>query len=358
MVDNLVAFVDKLKSERRFATLDEAATKQGIVLPLLSKLGWDTFNIDEVVPEYAVATRRVDYAFRLNNANKLFIEVKKPTEELENHQEQLLDYSFKQGVKLAALTNGPRWWFYLPLNEGSWEQRKFYTVDIVEQESGDIARRFVDFLSREAVDTGRAVENAERVYKSQQKTKIIRQTLPEAWNKIISDVDDALGDLLSETTERLCGYKADAELVAQFLNENKNRLLLGSPQRITGGRPTQTASTQPAVPPARGYTGSSIQAFSFKGARQQVNSWIDLLLTLCSLLSSRHGQDFDRVLTLMGRKRPYFSQNPDVLRLPRKIENSELFVESNLSANSIVRLSRDLISLFGYADSDLAIESR
>ena len=40
----------------------------------------------------------------------MFIEVKRSGENLENHRQQLLEYCFQEGVKLAALTNGRTWW--------------------------------------------------------------------------------------------------------------------------------------------------------------------------------------------------------------------------------------------------------
>lgn len=357
MSEDLIAFVEKLKNDRRLATFDEATTKQGVVLPILSKLGWDSFNIDEVVPEFAVGERRVDYALRLHNTNKVFIEVKKPTEELEKHQEQLLDYSFKQGVRLAALTNGPSWWFYLPLNEGSWEQRKFYAVDIAEQDPVEVASKFVDFLSKTAVELGKAVENAEAVYKSQQKKRIIRDALPHAWDKLVLDPEELLVDLLSETAEKICGFKPDAEVVAQFLTDNKSRLLVSGMHPVGPRDPSPVMAKPTARTPSKGFTGKSVREFSFKGTKYIVESWIDLLLKLCGVLVVRHEHDFDRALSLSGRKRPYFSQNPDVLRSPRKLDNSRIFVESNLSANSIVKLCFDLVSLFGYSDADLKIDS-
>lgn len=119
MKDQLVSFIDSLKADRRILFFDEAATKAAVVVKLLSLLGWDIFDVDEVTPEYSVAARRVDYSLRIGNVNKVFVEVKRTGEELENHQEQLLSYSFQQGVRLAILTNGVAWWFYLPLCEGS-----------------------------------------------------------------------------------------------------------------------------------------------------------------------------------------------------------------------------------------------
>jgi len=51
----------------------------------------------------------------LRNENKIFLEVKRAGEDLNNekHEDQLLEYSFRQGVELAVLTNGMTWWLYL-----------------------------------------------------------------------------------------------------------------------------------------------------------------------------------------------------------------------------------------------------
>src|SRR4030042_1818574 len=101
MKEKLLSLVDQLKQDRRLVSFDEAATKQTVLLRVLSILGWDIYNIDEVMPEYSVGSQRVDYALRHSNANKVFIEVKKVGEDLEKHQEQLLNYSFKEGISLA-----------------------------------------------------------------------------------------------------------------------------------------------------------------------------------------------------------------------------------------------------------------
>ena len=357
MQEELHLFIDRLKSDRRLAALDEAATKQGVILALLSKLGWDTFNIDEVVPEYSVGDKRVDYALRMQSANKVFIEVKKPSEDLERHQEQLLNYSFQEGVKLAVLTNGTSWWFYLPLHEGSWEQRKFYTVDIVEQAPNDASDKLIQFLSKESVRTGKATDDAEALYKSQQKVKVLRDALPVAWNKLISESDEILLDLLSETTEKLCGYKPDAESVERFLAENRGSLQVSTAEAtqvlpVREARAKRTASVS-----GRGYTGKSISEFQFNGRSYKVDSWIAVLLTLCDLLVAHNKADFERVLALVGRKRPYFSRTPDVLRLPKNIKHTDIFVETNLSANSIAKICLDMVSLFGYSSSSLILNT-
>jgi hypothetical protein len=209
MIDQVKTFVDSLRNNSRVPNFDEAATKQAIILPLLHLLGWNTYNIDECTPEFSVENRRVDYSLRINNTNEVFIEVKKTGADLERHehQDQLLEYSFRQGVELAVLTNGTTWWFYLPTKKGDWKKRKFYTIDIIQQEAHDIAQKFIDLLSKENVQTGKTLKHAEEIYKGKLKIKVLEETLPEAWNKLISEPDSLLIDLLAETTEKICGFK-------------------------------------------------------------------------------------------------------------------------------------------------------
>ena len=147
--------VEQIRNTATLSVLDESATKQGVVLRLLSLAGWDTFDISQVVPEYTVGTRRVDYALRPGTPNAVFIEVKRPGENLERHQQQLLEYCFQEGVKLAVLTNGRTWWLYLPLQAGSWEQRRFLTIDLEVQEPSVVERRFLEHLSPERVGSAR-----------------------------------------------------------------------------------------------------------------------------------------------------------------------------------------------------------
>ncbi len=219
-------FVSKVKSNPKVMIFDEASTKQAIVLPLLQLLDWNPFDIDEVTPEYSVENRRVDYALRLNNTNEVFIEVKKTGEALENHQEQLLDYSFRLGVELAVLTNGITWWFYLPTQKGAWQERKFYTIDIRQQDPDDIESKFLPLLSKSSIQNGDALKRARAFYTGKQKSKAIEDTLPEAWNKIISEPDPLLVELVAETLEKLCGYRAELETVKSFLYENAEQFIV------------------------------------------------------------------------------------------------------------------------------------
>jgi predicted type IV restriction endonuclease len=217
MKEKIIAAINEIRSDISYAELDEASIKSGIVQRFFAYLNWNPFNLNEVKPEYGVESKRVDFALRINELNKVFIEVKRPKEDLEPHQEQLLNYSFREGVKLAILTNGLTWWFYLPLNEGSWEQRRFYTADFLEQEPTSIAERFVDLLSKDKIASGDAIKNAESLYKSWKRKNVLKDAIPKVWHKIITDPDEKLVDLLIEATEKLSGFRPDSDDIEDFL---------------------------------------------------------------------------------------------------------------------------------------------
>lgn len=228
MTENLIAFIDNLKNNPRLSSYSEDQTKMAIVQPILRRLGWDTENVDEVCPEFSVENRRVDYALCLNGQSTVFIEAKKPSEDLEsqNHQEQLLDYSFRQGVDLAVLTNGITWSLYLPRAGGDWRSRKFTTIDLIEQETSSVASKFVDLLSKKNIESGKALHNAEAIHKSKLKEKAIQDALPESWNRIIEEPDSLLIELIAERAERICSYKPELMEVTKFLKRYQDQFLL------------------------------------------------------------------------------------------------------------------------------------
>ncbi|MBI4846819.1 MAG: restriction endonuclease subunit R [Candidatus Omnitrophica bacterium] len=354
MREKLLPLITQLKSDKKLVSYDEASTKQAVILRILSLLGWDTFNIDEVNPEYSVAGKRVDFSLRYSNVNKAFIEVKKISEDLEKHQEQLLNYSFQEGVKLSILTNGITWWFYLPLHEGSWEQRKFYTIEIYDQNAEEIVDRFIDYLAKENIISGKAITNAEAIYKSRQKNYLIKETLPKAWSKLISEPNELLIDLLAEATEKLCGFKPDHSAVENFISANFSKI--ESPYRPEAEKKADRLKIV-STEINGSYSGRSVTAFNFQETRYEVRFWKDMLMGICNIMSSMHRNNFERVLTLQGTKKPYFTKNANELRLPEKIKNTNIFVETNLSANGIVKMCLDVLSLFGYTKDDLAIEA-
>ncbi len=345
MKEDLINFIKRLKEEKNIYEYNEAETKQGIILPLLQILGWDIFNPEEVVPELNIEGSKVDYSLKINKNNVVFIEVKSTQENLEDFQEQLLRYSFEEGISLAILTNGKTWWLYLPLKPVGWPQRKFYTIDIFEQDLEDICKKFIDFLSKDNITKGEAIKKAEEIYETKKKENILEQTIPKAWNKLIEEKNSELIDLINKTTESLCGYTASNDLIIEFLSKLKFEL-------------PPISSSYSGVPESiEDFTGKQASAFYFLNHKYEVNSWKEVLIKLCEIIYKKHDREFNKVLSLKGRKRKYFSFNKKDLFKPQLIPSSNIYVETNFSANNIKKICFDLLNLFGYPKNALKIIS-
>lgn len=338
---------------------NEEATCQGVVLPILDALGWNSRNVREVVPQFAVEAGRVDYCLKIKDRPRVFIEVKRPNQELEAHQRQLLDYAFKIGVKLAVLTNGFLWWFYLPLTEGSWEERRFFAIDIRQQEAHEAVTHFREFLGREGVASGDADKRARSVL--QNKEKEVAKALPRAWTTLCEGPNEELIDLVDKTVESICGYRAqNQEILANFLAARAKDFTAAPtvptlPRKQRPPLPLGTALSD-SVDASVSYQNTRPVSFRFQQQKIPVQTFIDILLRLTEILHSSDPKAFEQVLKLRGWKRVYFSRDALGMRLPRKIPGSDIYVEAHMSANSIVRLCRDVLQLLNYPAGTFDVE--
>lgn len=205
MLDEIRSVIERWTSKKTSKSRSEAIVKQSLIVPILRRLGWDDESDDEVVTEYNVGGGEVDYALSHNRTAKVFIEAKREDEPLEKHEEQLLNYAFKQGVVMAVLTNGTTWWFYLSMREEPWRERKFTLGQIDKPE---LPNRLMSILSKDYVTSGEAIGNAENLLRSQR----ILDCFPKAWETMKPEIVY----LLTEKTQELCGYRPIATEVEQF----------------------------------------------------------------------------------------------------------------------------------------------
>ena len=200
---------------RQFA--NEAAVSQSVVLRLLQALEWPIFDARIVSPEYSVQSRRVDFALCHPPQKPLvFIEVKQVGQSV-GADKQLFEYAFHEGVPMAILTDGQEWNFYLPGEQGRYQERRVYKLDLLERAAEECAELLSRYLDYKASCAGDALQAARSDYKNIARDREINATLPVAWEKLISEPDELLVDLLADKVESLCGYKPDRDAVAAFL---------------------------------------------------------------------------------------------------------------------------------------------
>lgn len=211
-------FIEKAQSLlRQGRFISEAAVSQGVLLPALHELGWPVFDTAVVTPEYSVEGRRVDYALcHPPNRPAVFVEVKK-TGGSEGADRQLFEYAFHIGVPMAILTDGQEWSFYLPGEQGRYDERRVYKLDLLERSSEEASARLTRYLAYDKLCSGEALVAARSDYQNVARDREIETTFPKAWHSLLEEQDSLLLDLLAEKVESLCGYKPDPDTCGRFI---------------------------------------------------------------------------------------------------------------------------------------------
>ena len=386
MKKEIETFIKDLKSNKKLDTFDEASTKQAVVLRLFSFLGWDIFNVEEVYPDFSVNSHRVTYALRAKNANKIFIEVKRVQEKLDNYQKSLLNFASSENVDISILTNGVLWWFYLPKSAGNSQEKWFYSVDLLKQKEDTFVPQLIDLLSKNKVVKGQALKAA-KVLNQNKNQKIASNVIPEAWNKIISQPNMIFVELLRESTEKICGCRVEAKLIERFLEKHLDKWLVTSRPTTSSAPPPKVIEvsnlekksalnvsdvsapklnvsdvsapkSQKTVKKPESYIDKEIKSYTFNGKTNPVRYWEDLLTGLCDYFAAIHSKDFEKVLWISGEDKTYFSRYSDQLRIPEKIKGSDIYVETKLGPDEIVKTSRSLLGEFGHDAAELSITAK
>ncbi len=360
---DLISLIRSILKNRGAYAVNEEATKQGVVLPLVARLGWDRDNILEVAPEYAVGRGRVDYCLKRGDDPAVFLEVKRLDQPLDGHEEQLLRYAFERGITLAALTDGVRWWLYLPTQpNSSWAQRRFFTINLEEQEPEDVAAHFRKYLGKQEVLSGSALRTAQEVHASHAKKRAIQEAIPTAWRELCEQPDPQLVELLSEKVEGRCGYKPDPEGIEEYIvGRQKLQVPLAGPTR--GRSQGETVSPGKVADNRHDrvvWTHRKAVSFTFLGAQHQVSRFKDILLGLATLFYEKNPDlFFARVGPLKSnRGKSYYTRNRDSLQDPWEIGRSGIWAETCLSAEGIRERCHELLETFGHGADDLHVELR
>lgn len=337
---------------------NEQAISQGIVLRILQELGWDTWDTKVVWPEYQTGEGRVDFAL-CNPPSKpaIFAEVKQPgkAEEIASVK-QALKYAFDTGVPFVVLTDGRTWNFYLPAEQGSYEDRRVYKLDLYERTAEEAAGALQRYLARSRVESDEALEAARKEYRSRNRRSQAKAAIPEAWWELVEKGDELLVEILSDAAESKAGVRPEVDDVAEFL--------------VNLGRPKVTDYLQGRVyqQETRIASGSSLQHSPPKSSRAgevilfgksyPYGSAKDALLLILRKLSERDSTFLDRCAQHpdnQGRKRKYIARAPEEL-YPDREDLQDMRAQlpggwllatniSNQQKHSIIRLAAKVANL-------------
>ncbi|MFM6452933.1 MAG: hypothetical protein ACKPH7_14120, partial [Planktothrix sp.] len=170
--------------------------------------------------------------------------------------------------------------------------------------------------------------------------------------------DDDYGDLVNDLTKTDDpnskpddpNIENDDDLSELFGTEANNKTLTPpiNDENDTDDNPSSSKAD---------YKRKNITGFTFQGSKYEVRYWRELLITVCNLMKSNHENEFEKVLTLKGRKRSLFSNDPSQLMQAEQIQGTNIYVEI-IQANSgqIMKNVKKIIALFGYPEDSISFE--
>lgn len=140
--DQIDAYVKRVKELADHVRGNEQATKQSLIGPFFTMLGYDLTDPRECIPEYKCdfgkdrSAKPIDWAFATGGGFAFFVEAKEVGKKLAGFDEQLADYFAKDpNVKLGILTNGAQWRFFTDVvNPNVMDREPFARWDIFTDE--------------------------------------------------------------------------------------------------------------------------------------------------------------------------------------------------------------------------------
>jgi hypothetical protein len=285
---------------------NEQSISQGVVLRLLQALGWDTWDTGRVWPEFKTGEGRADFALcHPPKKPVVFVEVKQPGR-AEDAVRQALAYAFHVGVQFVVLTDGRTWSFYLPAEQGSYEERRVYKLDLYERPAGEAAVILKRYLAFSSVQSGEVLETARKEYRNRNRQSLAKKAIQDAWLELAGKGDESLVDLLADEVESRIGIRPNSDDVAEYLLQ-----LTGAnagETRTPAPKVSKTVEPQKGViPPASERAG----ILTIKGKSFRYRNAKDAMVTILRQLAKADGgflERFSQHPGNQGRKRRYVAK--------------------------------------------------
>ena len=142
MREGLQQYAKRVQDLAEHVRGNEQATKQSLVGPLFTLLGYDLTDPRECLPEYRVdfgpnrSVKPIDWAFFQAGRPIFFVEAKEVGKKLGSYDEQLADYFAKApDARLGILTNGIQWRFFTDVvNSNIMDKEPFLKWDVLVDE--------------------------------------------------------------------------------------------------------------------------------------------------------------------------------------------------------------------------------
>ncbi|MCA0851411.1 type I restriction endonuclease [Salipiger thiooxidans] len=235
------------KSAERQA-LTEEATKTAVVLPFIQSLGFDVFNLDEVMPEFVadVGTKKgekVDFAIKIDGKIAMLVEAKPINSKLgETQFSQLFRYFHVTEARLAILTNGKEAWFFSDIDEpNKMDSKPFFKFDFQNHDRAQVQE--IARFQKECFAIDSIVEAASNLKYTRAAANYLSQQMNEPDDDFVRLVGRQIheGPITKSVSEQLKpAIQAALNEIIRNQIQDKLSITLGSSNTAPTPKPTPT----------------------------------------------------------------------------------------------------------------------
>ncbi len=356
-----------------FRAHNERYTRWFAIDPVLEALGWNLRDPSEFKPEYRVGDGLVDYCLQIGGRSVVFVEAKRTgTEFGSKEDDQLLLYAYRESVRLAALTDGIRWWLYLPRrDDATWEERRFCTIDVERDPLEHAVEVLTRYLGREAVTSGDAVklaneeiDRAEEERNRRKRVEDVERALPAAWARLLSGPDEGLMELVSDKVEEIAQARPEEAQLRAFLSgvassaPNVYPATSSIPSSVSALGSRSVSSRPPRDLSVARNDRQRPMAYVLDGVRHEVGWGVDILIGVSNELMAKDPTRFAEIApTQRGPITEYFNRSGETMRAPGRLA-SGWYVEKHGAVATVVKRARNLLRAMRGDDSGLEIINR
>jgi predicted type IV restriction endonuclease len=226
------------QSRQRTITIGEENTKATLIDPILTALGWNLENIDEVRHEYKRRPQDnpVDYALFQSATACLLIEAKSLEQDLNDDKwvSQNVAYAAVVGVEWCVLTNGDEWRIYNSHAVVPVDQKLFRTVRISDTQNEGQVLWALELLSQEEM-RGRLIDEHWKKY-------FIDRNVGRGLRTIIGLQDRTLIRLIQKRTKGLKPSDIRSALKRAKIAHTEERITIEFPVPTTPAKAAQASS--------------------------------------------------------------------------------------------------------------------
>lgn len=239
------------KIRNRKETIGEQNTKAALIDPLLSALGWDVEDIDEVSREYRRKPQDnpVDYSLFMLRSPRLFVEAKGLEKDLSDRRwiSQILGYATVVGVEWCVLTNGDEYRLYNAHAPVDVEQKLFRIVRITDTTQDEYTLDTLELLSKEKM--------GDNLLNVLWKAHFIDRHVSTALNDLLQNDDVSLIRLIRKKVPELTPLeireslkRADIRIDFPLVSVSSQSSISTEQDKVSHDRPSKELGQQPSKP--------------------------------------------------------------------------------------------------------------